>query len=199
MKLNNKQRWAIYNQYKKEVKEHCPEINNDSGIYCFFRKTEEGNTAVYVGQAKDLWQRAISHMMGRKQHIDKSLYKRKWYSNQNPYGWKLAVIGKYSLDLLDRAEQNHIKDLQRRGYELYNVTGGGQFDKSEDINERHEVKLKSYKNGKSIAEKKIKAQVRNYFDKYLDFVIKGKTNKTKERKFEEFKRWVYEETSKDDC
>ena len=66
------------------------------------------------------------------------------------------------------------------------MAGGGQFDKAEDVGERYEVKLKTYRNGKAIAHEKARLYVKNMFDKYLDYTIKGKVTKIKERKFAEF-------------
>ena len=78
----------------------------------------------------------------------------------------------------------------REIYKSYNVTGGGQTDKKADVGERLQTKLKSYKNGKNLGYDKAKEEVRVFFDKYLDFVVKGKPNKIKERKFEEFRKWM---------
>ena len=200
--MNLKQRYAILKSYEKKILDICLDMQHQSGIYMFYRTNEEQKICVYIGQSVDMLKRCCEHLSVKvkKQHIDKSLAKHGLYSESNPNGWKvkwLCLCAECNLDYFEQKYIEHYKNVEI--FKLYNVTGGGQFDKAEDINERHEVKLKSYKNGKSIAEKKIKAQVRNYFDKYLDFVIKGKTNKIKERKFEEFKRWVYEETNKGDC
>ena len=188
-----KQRFAILNDKKKIIKSICPNITSESGIYLFYRKNEENETCFYVGQAKDLLTRTAQHLMGRKQHIDKSLYVHKLYSEDNPYGWKLKVIYKCAIRDLDFYEQHFIQYYLKQGYKTYNVTGGGQYDKKEDIGERYEVKLKTYKNGKKFAYEKAREYVKEMFDKYLDFTIKGKSGKVKERKLEEFKNWLEEQ------
>lgn len=113
--------------------------------------------------------------------------KHKLYKEGNPNGWKVMVLKTCHPQLLDQEEQKWIEYYKNReGVVIYNVTGGGQFDKKEDIGERFEVKLKTYKHGKDFAYEKVREKVKTYFDKYLDFVIKPPTGKVKERKFQEF-------------
>lgn len=195
--IKNKQRWSILNKNKKIIKEHCPNISEKCGIYMFWRETEEENVACYIGQAKNLLDRTAQHLMGRKQHIDLSLYKRKWFEPWNKYGWNLRVLEECDYnellnpkEYLDKVEQFYINRYKEYGYELYNVTGGGQIDKAKDIGERQQIKLKSYKNGKNLGAEKVREKIKTYFEKYLDVSIKGKTNKTKERKLEEFKKFI---------
>lgn len=186
-----KQRFAILNDKKKLIKSICPEITNESGIYCFYRTNEDGVDCCYIGQAKNLLTRTAQHLMGRQQHIDKSLYVHKLYTEDNKFGWKLTVLQKCGLDELDYLEQHYIKLYSNiENVKVYNVTGGGQFDKKADIGERQQTKLKSYKNGKNLGYDKAKDYVKTMFDKYLEFEVKGKTNKTKERKLQEFKEWL---------
>lgn len=192
-----KQRFAILNDKKKIIKSICPNITTESGIYLFYRKNEFNETCFYVGQAKDLLTRTAQHLMGRKQHIDKSLYVHKLYSEGMPYGWKLKVIYHCAIRDLDFYEQHFIQYYLKQGYKTYNVTGGGQLDKKQDIGERQQTKLKSYKNGKNLGYEQAREEVREYFDKYLDFNIKGKSGKVKERKFEEFKKWLEVQNEED--
>ena len=188
--MDYKERLKLLNDNKKIIKSKCLFITETSGIYMFWRNTEEKTTACYIGQAKNLLKRTAEHLMGRKQHIDKSLYKRKWFSEENRYGWHLVVLDKCSVEELDEKEKFYIEDYIKRGYELYNVTGGGQFDKAGDINERFEVKLKTYRNGKNKGAEKVREKIKTYFEKYLDVSIKGKPTKIKERKLEEFLKFI---------
>lgn len=162
-------------------------IPKRSGIYLFHRLNEEGKKCFYVGQAKNLLQRVAGHLMGRETHIDKSIYKHKLYSEDNPCGWRVNVIEFCGVDDLDRIEQYYIsRYLEQEDCVIYNVTGGGQFDKKADVGERLQTKLKSYKNGKDLGYKKAIAEVKVYFEKYLDFKIKGKETKIKQKKYKEF-------------
>lgn len=190
-KLTPQQRFTLLNEYKKKVKQMCPNISTRSGIYLFYRFNEEKEFCVYVGQAKNLLERTAQHFLGRQQHIDRSLFDHKTYNKyDNPYGWELSVLNECDVENLDKEEQRLIEYYLSMGAKVYNVTGGGQIDKKQDIGERQQTKLKSYKNGKIIAEKKAKLYVKTMFDKYLDFCIKPPTNKLKERKFEEFKNYL---------
>lgn len=188
--MDLKQRFAILNEKKKIIKSICPEITKESGIYCFYRVNEDNELCIYIGQAKCLLDRTSQHLLDSKQHIDKSLKKHKLCSKENPYGWKLKILKKCRIDELDYYEKEYINLYWGKNWKLYNVTGGGQFDKAEDIGERYEVKLKSYRNGKAIAYDKAREYVKTMFDKYLDYTIKGKENKLKLRKFNEFKKFL---------
>ena len=189
--MNLKQRFAILSKNKKIIQSLCDnEIKAKSGIYAFYRTNEKGEKCFYIGQAKNLLQRTAQHLMGTKQHIDKSLYVHKTYSKDNPYGWKLRVLIYCDEKDLDHFEQFYIKFNQDKGYKSYNVTGGGQFNKKGDIGERQQTRLKSYKNGKDLGYEKARKEIQVFFEKYLDYTIKGKINKTKERKLNEFKEWL---------
>ena len=188
--MDYKERLKLLNEKKNIIKSKCQFMNEASGIYMFWRNTEEKTTACYIGQAKNLLKRTAEHLMGRKQHIDKSLYKRGWCSENNPYGWRLSVLCWCEINQLDELEKYYIDDFVGQGWELYNVTGGGQFDKAGDINERFEVKLKTYRNGKNKGAEKVKEKIKTYFEKYLDVSIKGKPTKIKERKLEEFLKFL---------
>ncbi len=187
-----KQKFAILNEKKKTIRAMCPMIvSKSSGIYLFYRLTKEKQWCYYVGQAKDLLQRTAQHLMGKKQHIDKSIQKHGLCVGFNAFGWRLKVLKFCKEAELDYWEQYYIKKYSSYpNSQMYNVAGGGQIDKAEDIGERFEVKLKSYRNGKAIAHDKARQYVKTMFDKYLDYVIKGKPNKIKERKLKEFEEFL---------
>lgn len=188
--MNKKQRFLTLRENEKIIKEICPNIYRTSGIYLFYRINEKNEQCFYVGQAKDLLQRTASHLMGRKQHIDKSIYVHKLYSPDNPNGWQLKVIKTCDTSQLDLAERTYIQYFLEKGCKSYNVAGGGQFDKAGDVGERFEVKLKNYRSGKDKGFEKARNQVKVYFEKYLDYSIKGKPNKIKEKKLIEFKNFI---------
>ena len=167
-----------------------------SGIYILVRY-DNGFKYAYIGQAKHLLTRLAQHLNGYKQKIDLSLKKHGLYSEDNNEGWNLHGCIGYPENELDQQEQKWIKFYADLGYQLYNQTTGSQGKGKKVLGDQKE--RKGYNQGLHNGYIKAIKEIRNYFDKYLDFVIKGKTNKTKERKFEEFKRWVYEETNKGDC
>ena len=75
---------------------------------------------------------------------------------------------------------------------IYNITIGSQGKGKIDFQERNQTKLKSYVNGKQIGYEKARKEIQNLFNKYLTFSINGKTNKTKEKAFEKFKKFIEE-------
>lgn len=185
--------WAIQSANEKRIKNLCPAMNETSGIYLFYRNNEENEFCVYVGQAQNLLQRAAQHLAGYKKknptYIDKSLFVHKLYSDTNKNGWKVTILKFAPQDELDQLEKNYIKEYQNLNCKVYNVTGGGQFDKAQDINERMQLKLKTYAHGKKYAYEKVRQEIAHLFDKYLDFTIKGKETATKlkaKAKFEKF-------------
>lgn len=187
--VNYRKMFAQQSNYEKQVLKLFPNLPRKSGIYIFFRVNDKGENCAYVGQAKNILQRTAQHLSvkAKKTHIDKSLYAHNLYSSTNLEGWKIAVLRLCPIDELDILEQQYIDYYKNRpNVKLYNVTGGGQLNKKEDIGQRLEVKLKTYKNGKNFAYEKARLKVKTYFDKYLDYSIKGKPTKIKERKMQEF-------------
>ena len=94
-KPNYKQLYARKKEVAQKLKKVCPNINNNSGIYFYTRERtveEGGGKACYIGKSRTLLDRCIAHDMGYAQRIDISLKKRKYYSEKNPYGWKLNVL-----------------------------------------------------------------------------------------------------------
>jgi hypothetical protein len=63
--------------------------------------------------------------------------------------------------------------------------GGSQGVGKFGIADKKEAK--GYRDGVKFGEEKCLKKIKEYFNKYLDFTIKGKTNKIKERKFEVLK------------
>jgi hypothetical protein len=183
---NYKQLFARKNAVAKKLKRICPNISNDSGIYFYTREKsmeEGGGRAFYIGKSRTLLDRCVSHDIGYSQRIDISLKKRGYFSEKNPYGWKLNVMT-FPERVLDERERYFIELYIRVGGECYNKESGGTIGK-EMIGERKAPK--NYTDGLKQGRKNTIKEVKVFFDKYLDFEIKQPTNKIKERKYNEFK------------
>lgn len=103
-----------------------PELNDESGIYFFLREDENGFRFAYIGQAVKILTRLASHMTGYEQHIDLSLRKHKLYDeHNNPYGWRVEFLN-FPESELDEREKHFIKLYADTGYQLRNVSLGGQ-------------------------------------------------------------------------
>ena len=187
---------AVQEKYKKQIKKVCPEIDDKPGIYFLLRKDENEINYFYIGQAVKLLSRMASHMTGY-QHIDLSLKKRGWYSEENPYGWDLNIIH-YPESELDKWEQYWILQYTKQGYQCrYNKTAGGQGEGKEKINEYRPAK--GYRDGLNQGYKNASREVANLFDKHLNYSKKSdKPNKNQDRaaeKFEDFLNY-YKTTEK---
>ena len=122
--LNYAQIFAIKQEREERIKKICPGIPNSSGIYAFYRVDEAGIRRSYVGQALRLRERCASHL-GEYDHIALSLKKHKFYSESNPTGWKLSYRT-CRKDELDQKEIETIKAFADKGFQMYNITAGGQ-------------------------------------------------------------------------
>ena len=172
---------------EKRILDVCPDMKHKSGIYFYTRTDENGISYFYIGQSVDCLERSISHLTGY-QHIDLSIKKRGFYSENNPYGWKLNVMY-YPKDKLDEMEQYWILEYTKRGYQCrYNKTAGGQGEGKEKINEFKPSK--GYRDGIKQGYKNASKEISHLFDLHLDYKTKSDNpNKNQEKalhKFEEF-------------
>lgn len=160
---------AIQEKYKKQIRKICPEMGDIPGIYFLTRTDKEGITYFYIGQSVKMLSRMASHMTGY-QHIDLSLKKYKWYSEDNPYGWKLDFEC-YDESELDEMEKYWILEYTKRGYQArYNKTAGGQGEGKEQINEYRPKK--GYRDGITQGRKNASKEIAHLFDLHLDVKTK---------------------------
>ena len=178
---NMKQVYAIARNSELRWKEIYPELDHYTGIYVLTRQDENGFKYSYIGQAKDVLKRLGQHLTGY-QHIDLSLKK---HGLKGEYGWKIKEIIKCTEDQLDEAEQVYIKKYANLGYQLRNKTSGSQGEGKDGLDVEHKPS-KGYYDGVEYGYNKAIKEIGILFDKYLDAVIKGDSNKIKERKLEEF-------------
>ena len=183
--MNIRQRFAKLNSYKNKLLKYNPHIPNISGIYILVRK-EDGFKYAYIGQAKHILTRLAEHLMGY-QHIDNSLRNHGLYAEDNKGGWQIEWIP-YPESELNEKEKMFIRKYAEAGYQLRNKTAGGQDKGKFAIAEQKSPK--GYRDGVEYGEIKSQRKVKEYFDKYLDYSIKGKPNKVKERKFAEFGEYI---------
>ena len=178
-------RFENYDQYKVvkkkmelKIAKNYPNIKNKTGIYMFCR------VVAYIGKSSErdgILGRCASHCIDHKQHIDNSIHSRKLTCDGGQ--WHILPLAYCHSSQVDEMERKFIAEYQAKGYEVYNVESGGATGKT-DIAERKE--RGGYNKGKAYSYKKCKEEIKNYFDKYLDYTIKGKSTKIKERKFAEF-------------
>lgn len=185
---------AIEQANKKCLLAVNPKLNEKSGIYFLLRTDENGFKFAYIGQAKSVLQRLVSHMSGYSQHIDLSLRKHKLYSGDNPYGWRVEFLN-FPESELDEKEKFYIKKYADAGYQLRNVSIGGQGENrdSGQIGERKPPK--SYRDGVQFGKKSLAKELSQIISKHLTVRLKEekKNNKTSQKQLDKFNKLLNEE------
>ena len=189
---------AIEKQNKKRLLKVNPKLNDRSGIYFLLREDENGFRFGYIGQAKNITQRLCGHLAGYKQHIDRSLKAHGLYSEDNPYGWRVEFLN-FPESLLDEKEKYYIKLYADKGYQLRNVSVGGQGSErdSGQIGERKPPK--GYFQGILQGKRVLARDLSHISEKYLKIELKDeyKGKKVPERQFEKFKELMNEDSYKE--
>ena len=186
---NMRQIKAIEKQNKERLLKVNPKLNERSGIYFLLRTDENGFRFAYIGQAVKILTRLASHMTGYEQHIDLSLRKHKLYDkDNNPYGWRVEFLN-FPISELDEKEKYYIKLYADKGYQLRNVSIGGQGENraSGSIGERKAPK--GYMQGIQQGKKVLAMELSNIAEKHLKIEIREdkKNNKVSQKQFEKFK------------
>ena len=201
-KPNYRQIYAIEKKNKEQLIKVNPNLNDKSGIYFLLREDENGFKYAYIGQAVHTLSRLASHLVGYEQHIDLSLKRHKLYDEEkNPYGWRVEFLN-FPESQLDEKEKYYIKLYADKGYQLRNVSLGGQGENraSGSIGERKAPKgyMQGIQQGKkvlarelsSIAEKHLKIEIREdkkhnkisqkQYEKFMDLLKVGENNANSE-------------------
>ncbi len=186
--MNFKQIKAIEKSNKQRLLKVMPTLSEDRGIYILTRE-ENGFKYAYVGQAKHILTRLAQHLSGY-QHIDLSLKKHGFKTEENPTGWDITTVrcNTFSDKELDETEQEFIKSYANDGYQMRNKTAGGQGDGKFEIAETKP--RKTYRDGLKQGYSNAQRDVAKLFEKSLEFSVKGKENKNKLKAQEKFKAFI---------
>lgn len=180
---------AIEQTNKKRILAICPTATENAGIY-IMKREEDGFKYAYIGQAKHLLTRLAQHLTGY-QHIDLSIKKHGLWSEKNPTGWKIGTIECDETEL-DKLEQKYILAYANKGYQMRNVTKGGQGAGKTNIKDSRPAR--GYHDGLQQGYINAQKYVAHLFDKHLTYDKKSpKPHKTQEkamRKFEEFLKGI---------
>ena len=169
-----------------------PKLDDESGIYFLTRTDEYGITYFYIGKSIHIMQRMCEHLV-KHQHIDNSLKARGFYSEKNPYGWKLDFIH-YPAEQLNEMEQYWILEYTKRGYQRrYNKTSGGLGDGEEKVNEFKPPK--GYYDGLKQGKKKLAHDLSHIINTHLVISLKPEkaNNKISIKALEKFNDLLNEE------
>lgn len=181
---NVRQAKAIEYKNKKTLLLINPKLDDKSGIYILTRIDENDIRYAYIGQAKHILTRLAQHLVGY-QHIDLSIKKHSFYSNDNIYGW-IIDFRHCELDKLDEYEQYYIKMYARNGYQLRNKTAGGQGEGKSKIDDYRPAK--GYRDGLDQGRKNLAKELSHIIDKHLVVTLKPskENNKVSQKAFEKF-------------
>lgn len=178
--VNYNQLFAIRAKNKRKILEVCPTAKEESGIYIMTRE-ENGFKYAYVGQAVNVLARLADHLNGY-QHIDLSIKSHKFYSQDNPTGWKIGCLY-FPQSVLDEKERFYTMQYANAGYQMRNKTGGGQGTGKFGISENKPAK--GYYDGKKQGRKDLAKELNELMYKYLT-VIPKKEGKLAENALDKF-------------
>lgn len=182
--------YAMKAEREKRIKAICPKISNSSGIYVFWRKDESEILRGYCGQALHLLERCGSHL-AEYDHIALSLKKHKFYSNDNPCGWRLWFMTCEQSEL-DEKEVEMIKKCADSGMQMYNITAGSQ-GKGKQVTGQYK-QPKTYTQGIHQGRINMARELSHIIEKHLVVAIRDdkQGNKVSEKQFEKFKELLKE-------
>lgn len=191
LNLNYAQIFAIKQEREERIKKICPGIPNSSGIYAFYRIDEAGIRRSYVGQALRLRERCASHL-AEYDHIALSLKKHKFYSESNPTGWKLAYRTCPKSEL-DQKEIETIKAFADKGFQMYNITAGGQSTGKQVTGQYKPPK--TYRQGIQQGKITLARELKHIIDTHLNVSIRPEkaNNKVSIKALEKFNELLNEE------
>ncbi len=192
MPTNYRQIKAIEKKNKERLLKLHPNTPDTSGIYIFMRE-EDGIKFAYVGQAKRLLTRLAQHLSGY-QHIDLSIKKHGLINKDNPCGWDFVYIC-YPEEKLNDYEQEYIKLIASKGYQLRNKTRGSQGEGKTGIADMKSAR--GYHDGLHQGYKNAQKFVANLFEKHLNFSKKSdRPNKNQDKALQKFKDFITLEENK---
>lgn len=184
---------AIESENRKRLLKINPKLNDRSGIYFLLREDKNGFKFAYIGQAKSVLQRLASHLVGYEQHIDLSIRKHKLYSEDNPYGWRVEFLN-FPESQLDEKEKYYIKLYADNGYQLRNVSIGGQGGNRDSGSIGERKAPKGYLQGIQQGRKNLARELSNIAEKHLKIELREDkaNNKVSQKQYEKFKELLKE-------
>lgn len=196
MATNYRQVYAIEKNNKDRLLKVNPKLNDKSGIYFLLREDENGFKFAYIGQAVHVISRLASHLSGYQQHIDLSIRSHGLYdAEKNPYGWRVEFLN-FPESQLDEKEKYYIKLYADKGYQLRNVSLGGQGENRAigSIGERKAPK--GYMQGIQQGKKNLARELSNIAEKHLKIELREDkvNNKVSQKQYEKFMELMHSGT-----
>jgi len=190
--LTNGQKYGVRQKQlegaKKRLLKLYPNLPDRTGIYILTRTDENGMRFGYIGQTKakgGILGRMAEHLLGY-QHIDLSLRKHK-FIGEAEYGYDLDWFECLESEL-DAYEQEYILKYANMGYQLRNKNSGGNKGK---VGFEDDKPRKTYHDGLKQGYQNCLKDIKEYFDKYLEFRIKRSQEALRKPKNKAEKRGDY--------
>lgn len=159
-----------------------------SGIYVWKRIDENGVKWFYAGQAVNIYNRQISHLLGYKQDIDHSIRHRGLKTQNSPFGWWVEIYAFCDRNCLDEVETKAIMFYIERGWQTYNKTFGSQ-GVGKKVMDDHKP-AKGYYDGLKQGYTNARRFVAKLFDKNLKVEIQGNDGVRKQKALEKFNDFI---------
>lgn len=184
--MNYKQVFAVKAQNEKRILKYNPNVPKRSGIY-FLLREENGFKYAYIGQAVSILARLASHLSGY-QHIDLSLKKHGFWSEDNPTGYNIHFL-EFPKEQLDEKETYYIKKYANAGYQMRNATLGGQGEGKKSLDNAKQPR--TYTEGLHNGYKQAQKEIKHLFDLHLDYMPKKQPpTKLQEKAMQKFKDFL---------
>lgn len=190
---------AIEQENKKRLLKLNPKLNDRSGIYFLLREDENGFKYAYIGQAVHTLSRLASHLVGYEQHIDLSLKRHKLYDKEkNPYGWRVEFLN-FPESQLDEKEKYYIKLYADNGYQLRNVSIGGQGGNRDSGSIGERKAPKGYMQGIQQGKKVLARELSSIAEKHLKIELREDkaNNKVSQKQLDKFMELINADSYKD--
>ena len=170
----------------------CLAIADSDDLKSGFR--EAGINRAYCGQAVNLRERCASHL-AEYDHIALSLKKHKFYSESNPTGWKLAYRT-CPKNEIDQKEIETIKAFADKGFQMYNITAGGQSTGKQVTGQYKPPK--TYRQGIQQGKITLARELKHIIDTHLEVSIRPEksNNKVSIKALEKFNNLLDEDSYK---
>lgn len=132
----------------------------------------------------NLLERCASHL-AEYDHIALSLKKHGFYSDKNPYGWKLTYKTCSKSDL-DDLEVSIIRQWADSGFQMYNVTAGSQ-GKGKQVTGQYK-QPRTYSEGIQQGKKVLARELSSIAEKHLKIELREDkaNNKVSQKQYEKF-------------
>lgn len=167
-----------------------------TGIYVWKRIDTNGVKWFYAGQAVNIFDRQVSHLLGYNQEIDGSIRKRGLKDVDNPFGWWFEIYAFCEKDYLDELETKAIMYYINQGWQTYNKTFGSQGVGKQGMDNHKPAK--GYYDGLNQGYLNARRYIAKLFEKNLKVEIQGDDGVRKQNALAKFNEFINIDNEEDE-